>query len=87
MTKGVAGVAVITAVLWLGVTPVTAADSAPTAGREAAAQSREAPRSSRLRFRSGPVCMCIEGLSEAEIEAAERKRLESIVPQQDDERR
>lgn len=87
MTKGVASVAVITAVLWLGGMPVAVADSAPAAEREAAAESREAPRSSRLRFRSGPVCMCIEGLSEAEIEAAERKRLDSIVPQQDDERR
>ena len=87
MTKGVATVVVITAVSWLGATPVAAADSAPAAEREAAAESRDAPRSSRLRFRSGPVCMCIEGLSEAEIEAAERKRLESIVPQQDDKRR
>ncbi len=32
------------------------------------------PRSSRLKFRSGPVCMCSGGLSEAQINAAERTR-------------
>jgi len=32
------------------------------------------PRSSRLKFRSGPVCMCSGGLSEAQISAAERAR-------------
>jgi hypothetical protein len=38
-------------------------------------ESSQPPKSSRLRFRSGgPVCMCSTGLSEAEIEEAERKR-------------
>jgi len=33
------------------------------------------PRSSRLKFRSsGPVCMCVGGLGEADITAAERAR-------------
>lgn len=33
------------------------------------------PRSSRLRFRAGgPTCMCVSGMSDAQIEAAERER-------------
>ncbi len=32
------------------------------------------PRSSRLKFRSGPTCMCGSGLSEAQINAAEQAR-------------
>ena len=32
------------------------------------------PAPPRLRFRSGPVCMCAGGLSEAEIREAEEKR-------------
>ncbi len=32
------------------------------------------PLSSRLKFRSGPVCMCSGGLSEAQISAAEHVR-------------
>ena len=32
--------------------------------------------SQRLKYRRGPVCMCSTGLSEQEIEAAERRRRE-----------
>lgn len=28
----------------------------------------------RLRFRNGPVCMCSQGMSEADIQQAERRR-------------
>jgi hypothetical protein len=46
-------------------------------------EGSQSPRSSRLRFRSGgPVCMCAtNGLSEAEIEAAERKRKKAKADQ------
>lgn len=51
--------------------------------KEDASSSEKTPplSSSRLRFRSGgPVCMCAtNGLSEAEIEAAERKRKEATA--------
>ena len=30
----------------------------------------------RLKYRKGPVCMCNDGMSEADIQAAERKRLQ-----------
>lgn len=30
----------------------------------------------RLKYRKGPVCMCIDGMSEADIQAAEKERLE-----------
>jgi hypothetical protein len=52
-------------------------------------QSEAEPRSPRLKYRSrGPACMCLSGLSEAEIQAAQRRReegtekLESIIPDQ-----
>lgn len=40
------------------------------------------PKSSRLRFRSGgPACMCVSGMSEAEIaDAAERRRPADDLP-------
>lgn len=38
------------------------------------------PKSSRLRFKSaGPACMCVSGMSEAEIAAAEEKRRDSAA--------
>ncbi len=37
------------------------------------------PKSSRLRFRSGgPACMCVSGMSEAEIAAAAQRRSEQL---------
>lgn len=53
------------------------------AGTAASADSQsgsvqQSPGPPRLRFRSkGPTCMCLDGLSEAEIEAAERARKRS----------
>lgn len=35
---------------------------------------RKKPRRPRLKYRNGPVCMCNDGLSEAEIQAAWIKR-------------
>ncbi|MCB1756680.1 MAG: hypothetical protein KDJ38_14250 [Gammaproteobacteria bacterium] len=35
------------------------------------------PTSGRLRFRSGPVCLCSNGLGEADIQAAEQKQQNS----------
>lgn len=78
MAKAWTGAGLILVLAWL-VVPVTRAESVPEAQRTTVEQGREAPRSSRLRFRSGPICMCSNGLGEAEIEAAERERLESIV--------
>lgn len=38
------------------------------------------PKSSRLRFKSaGPACMCVSGMSEAEIADAERRRRDSAA--------
>lgn len=34
-------------------------------------------RQPRLKFRNGPVCMCADGLSEADIRAAELKRAQT----------
>lgn len=64
---------VVLLLLMPAATPVGATES-PAAGRQA--QSPEdAPAPGRLRFRSkGPACMCLDGLSEAEIAAAERAR-------------
>ncbi|HSH30316.1 MAG TPA: hypothetical protein VK971_10445 [Thiohalobacter sp.] len=52
-------------------------------------QERAEPSSSRLKFRSrGPACMCLSGLSEADIQAAQSRReegaekLESIIQDQ-----
>jgi hypothetical protein len=81
-----AGMAVVLVALGLGQTPQVLAEASPGQGVDKA-QAREAPRSQRLRFRSGPVCMCANGLGEKEIEAAERRRLESIVEPQDGKRR
>lgn len=81
-----AGMTVMLVALGLGQAPQVLAEAPP--GQDAdKAQAREAPRSQRLRFRSGPVCMCSKGLGEEEIEAAERKRLESIVEPRDGKRR
>jgi hypothetical protein len=38
------------------------------------AQDASKPFKSRLKFRHGPVCMCADGLSESEIDAALKKR-------------
>lgn len=83
MVKAYASTVVITMALWATGVPEAVADAEPEAVRKAAGQSGEPARSSRLRFRSGPVCMCSTGLGEEEIEAAERRRLESIVEPQD----
>lgn len=40
------------------------------------AQDASKPFKSRLKFRRGPVCMCADGLSEADINAALKKRKE-----------
>jgi hypothetical protein len=42
-----------------------------------AQESAPAPqRKGRLRFRDGPVCMCSQGMSEEDIQRAERERRE-----------
>ena len=42
-----------------------------------AENATEAPqRRGRLRFRDGPVCMCSQGMSEEDIQRAERERRE-----------
>lgn len=61
----------------LGSLPVVDAHGADTPGIESSAG--EAPKlSQRLKYRRGPVCMCVNGLSEKEIAAAERRRLERL---------
>ncbi|BAZ92408.1 hypothetical protein TspCOW1_27200 [Thiohalobacter sp. COW1] len=59
----------------------------PTAA--AGGEQKAEPRSPRLKFRSrGPACMCLSGLSEADIQAAQSRRedgtekLESIIRDQ-----
>ncbi len=84
MAKAYLNAMVLSVVLWLQDVPVAMAESTPEVMREQAGQSQDTPRSSRLRFRSGPICMCSDGLSEEEIEAAERKRLDAIFSQQED---
>lgn len=75
--------------LLLGATPsVVSAESGgersgsdiePIAGRDA-----QPPKSERLRFRGrGPTCMCVDGLSEEEIAAAERKRRQAAADRND----
>lgn len=83
MVKTYASTVVIAMALWASGTPEAVAEEVPGAVRKAVGQSGEPARSSRLRFRSGPVCMCSTGLGEEEIQAAERKRLESIVEPQE----
>ncbi len=83
MVKAYASTVVITMALWASGVPEARADAGPGAVRKATEQPGEPARSSRLRFRSGPVCMCSTGLGEKEIQAAERKRLESIVEPQE----
>lgn len=41
-------------------------------------------RSKRLKYRRGPVCMCANGLSEQEIEAAERRRRQERLREKGD---
>lgn len=62
-------------------------ESAPAV--ESDGQERAESRSPRLKFRSrGPACMCLSGLSEADIQAAQSRRdegaekLESIIQDQ-----
>lgn len=83
MVKAYASTVVITMALWASGVPEAVAEAVPGAVGKTAEQPGEPARSSRLRFRSGPVCMCSTGLGEEEIEAAERKRLESIVEPQE----
>ena len=54
-----------------------------------AAESVSPKKSTRLRFKDGPVCMCVNGLSESQIRAANKARqagkgasLPSIAPSQ-----
>lgn len=65
----------------LAVGPAVGAEPESGAAASAGAQGAAAETPSakpRLRFRSkGPACMCLDGLSEAEIEAAERARRQS----------
>lgn len=84
-TTELTAIAVITALL-LAAAP-SAVGAEPESGQSQAKEDARSsdgsqpPRSTRLRFRSGgPVCMCAtKGLSEAEIEAAERKRKEATA--------
>ena len=88
MLRSYGAMMVLVTASWLVGVPAVQADTAPgMAKQDAATQSREIPRSSRLRFRSGPTCLCSDGLGEAEIEAAERKRLDTIIGPRDAERR
>lgn len=70
--------AMAVAVVLLAVEPANAADPEPRASARSDARGASAepvPGRPRLRFRSqGPACMCLDGLSEAEIAAAERGR-------------
>ena len=86
MRKVGAGMVGVLVALWLGQASVTQAETSPEQGVDKA-RAQDMPRASRLRFRSGPICMCSNGLGEEEIEAAERKRLESIVEPQEGKRR
>ncbi len=64
--------AVTSAPLFAGEDAGTVHDGATGPGQF---ELRQMPlRSARLKFRSGPVCMCSGGLSEAQISAAERVR-------------
>ncbi len=63
--------------------PVSApAVQSPAAGvQKAAGAALKSPvRSRRLRFKSGPVCMCTGGLRESDIQKAERERQRAPVP-------
>ena len=65
------------------------AEQAAAATAKADERGEAEPRKPRLKYRSrGPACMCLNGLSEAEIQAAQRRRekgtekLESIIRDQ-----
>lgn len=57
---------------------VRAEAAEPEIPKPVAEPAASADKPARLRFRSkGPACMCLDGLSEAEIAAAERARKRS----------
>ena len=68
------------AVLYLSISsiwPIADAHGEEGAGADTAPNAVGQPKpSQRLKYRRGPVCMCSNGLSEKEIEAAERRRRE-----------
>ncbi len=83
-TTELTAIAMITTLSLVAPTVVEAESKAGQSQAKAQAHSSDESqpsRSPRLRFRSGgPVCMCAtKGLSEAEIEAAERKRKEATA--------
>ena len=87
MTGGWIQTMVISVLVWAPAAPAAGTDSVNQPTPEVSGQDAEAMRTPRLRFRSGPLCMCSQGMSEADIMAAERERLESVVLPQDDVRR
>ncbi len=64
--------AISSAPLFAGESIGAVRDKAKSSGRSELYQMP--PLSSRLKFRSGPVCMCGGGISEAQISAAEHAR-------------
>ncbi|KAA3626541.1 MAG: hypothetical protein DWQ09_16065 [Proteobacteria bacterium] len=71
----------------LGVSPVSAVHSAEAKSVAPGVDGKPTP-SQRLKYRRGPVCMCgVNGISEQDIKAAERRRLEEsmrVAPASDD---
>lgn len=74
----VATVALLSVAAATGATEPSA-DASQSAAIAQTSGAATSPKSSRLRFRSGgPACMCVSGMSEAEIAgAAERRRRQS----------
>lgn len=82
----------LVALTFLALMPVhgaAQADQQTEPATEAGGEQKAEPRAPRLKFRSrGPACMCLSGLSEADIQAAQSRRedgtekLESIIRDQ-----
>ena len=60
---------------WPGVSMANDVSGGQSAGKAKAVEDRvQPPRSQRLRFRDGPVCMCSQGMSEEDIQRSREKR-------------
>jgi hypothetical protein len=66
-------------ILVIALTVSWVAGCATSGGMQAADSKADRP----LKYRDGPVCMCSGGLSESDIEDAQRQRNQSDLPEAD----
>ena len=78
------GVSALLGLLCIGLGVIGPDAAAQPATAQSGSMEREVPAtpSKRLKYRRGPVCMCNSGLSEQEIEAAERRRRQEAMHEQ-----